>query len=130
MVFKILSAKEINIFYHKITKSLKNQRIFFPKIIFMALASFAAFSNYAQGDDAISANMKFIGGGGCYLSERKGIKDDNYILGIKKLSFHKHNKVKFKNMDKGIYSVRYQVFITRKGRVRHTKWSPRNLIEI
>ena len=49
---------------------------------------------------------------------------------MKILSYHRKNIYKFKNMDKGIYSVRYQIIITKGHKIKTTKWSKRTLIVI
>ena len=49
---------------------------------------------------------------------------------MKILSYNRKNIYKFKNMDKGIYSVRYQIIITKGHKIKTTKWSKRTLIVI
>ena len=62
--------------------------------------------------------------------KRLGTKDKFYKLGMKILSYHRKNIYKFKNIDKGIYSVRYQIIITKGHKIKTTKWSKRTLIVI
>ena len=60
--------------------------------------------------------------------KRLGVKDNFYKLGKRFLTYNRKNKIKFKNMDKGIYSVRYQVIILKGDKERKTKWSKRTLV--
>ena len=62
--------------------------------------------------------------------KRLGEKDNSYKLGKKFLSYQRKNVLKYKNLDKGIYSIRYQVIITKGHKVKTTKWSKRALVEI
>ncbi|MGI6680657.1 MAG: RCC1 domain-containing protein [Bdellovibrionota bacterium] len=62
--------------------------------------------------------------------KRNGVKDRFYKLGKKVLTYHGKIKYRSKRMDKGIYSVRYRIVITRNGETRYTKWSKRKLVEI
>ena len=62
--------------------------------------------------------------------KRLGTKDTFYKLGKKILSYQSKNLYNFKNMDKGIYSIRYQVVITKGSKTKTTKWSKRTLVKI
>ena len=62
--------------------------------------------------------------------KRLGVKDKYYKLGKKILTYKRKNKYNIKQMDRGIYSVRYQVVIIGKNQTKYTKWSKRKLIEI
>ena len=62
--------------------------------------------------------------------KRNGAKDKFFKLGKKVITYNKKNKIKFKNMDKGIYSVRYKVIIFKGNKEKSTKWSVRTLVEM
>ena len=62
--------------------------------------------------------------------KRLGVKDKYYKLGKKILTYKRKNKYNIKQMDMGIYSVRYQVVIIGKNQTKYTKWSKKKLIEI
>ena len=62
--------------------------------------------------------------------KRNGVKDKFYKLGEKILTYKRKNKLKFSNMYKGIYSIRYQVIITKGNKIKSTRWSKRTLVEI
>lgn len=62
--------------------------------------------------------------------KRLGVKDNFYKLGKKILTYHTSIRYRSKRMDKGIYSVRYRIVLTRGKKTRYSKWSKRTLIEI
>ena len=62
--------------------------------------------------------------------KRKGYKDKFYKLGKKVNTINYKNVMNFKNIDRGIYSIRYQIVITKGKKVRKTKWSKKILLDI
>ena len=62
--------------------------------------------------------------------KRNGVKDHYYKLGKKLLTYSRVNRYKFKEVESGIYSVRYRVIITRGKKVKYTKWSGRTLVHM
>ena len=62
--------------------------------------------------------------------KRLGKKDNFYKLGKKILSYSSQNILKVKNLDKGIYSIRYRVIISKEGKQKSTSWSRRTLVSI
>ncbi|MGI6680566.1 MAG: RCC1 domain-containing protein [Bdellovibrionota bacterium] len=62
--------------------------------------------------------------------KRLGIKDNFFKLGKKILTYQSSVRYKTKKMDKGIYSIRYKIVITKGNKTRHTKWSKKALVEI
>ena len=58
------------------------------------------------------------------------MKETIFKIRKKILTYKRKNKYNIKQMDMGIYSVRYQVVIIGKNQTKYTKWSKRKLIEI
>ena len=62
--------------------------------------------------------------------KRSGNQDRFFKLGKKFLTYERKNEINLKNMDKGIYSIRYQVVISNSKKSETTKRSKRTLTEI
>ena len=62
--------------------------------------------------------------------KRNGNQDKFFKLGKQILVYKSKNEFDLKNFDKGIYSIRFQVIITKGNKSRKTNWSRKTLIEI
>lgn len=62
--------------------------------------------------------------------KRLGNQDRFFKLGKKFLTYERKNEINLKNMDKGIYSIRYQVVISNSKKSETIKRSKRTLTEI
>ena len=58
-----------------------------------------------------------------YIND-KNKKDKNYLLGKKRLTEQKTNKVAIENLDRGgVYRIRYRVILRKNSIIKRTKWS-------
>lgn len=62
--------------------------------------------------------------------KRNGYKDENYKLGRKILRYSHRKSYSFRNLDNGVYSIRYLIIIENDQKAEFSKWSGRNLREV